>query len=207
MSSGADSVEGGRTPEGGPVVPRPVGTGAFVCPVNTLKKAPETTVVGIDAWTTNPLPPATDETDRALRNPAAAVEVDGLGGIDRSGRETGRSAIPATITGPIGESGDVVCEGRPPAPPERSDPPANGNAGADGYEMADTSDSRPRPAGITLDGGDARAVRRCEALAALTDPETDSDFDPDCDTETDRDCDYEDRAGGHPRPDAETDRA
>jgi diaminopimelate decarboxylase len=149
--------------------------GALVCRVNTLKGTPETTVVGIDAGMTTLLRPAMYDAYHALRNLTAAVED---GGTDGSGRETDRPAIPATVTGPICESSDVVCEDRPLARPDRGDLLAIGNAGAYGYEMANTYNSRPRPAEVALDGGEARLVRRREGLAALTELETDADRNP-----------------------------
>jgi diaminopimelate decarboxylase len=47
-----------------------------------------------------------------------------------------------------------------------------GNAGAYGYEMSSQYNSRPRPAVVALDGGEARLAVGRETLADLTRLET-----------------------------------
>jgi len=129
--------------------------GVLLTRVNTVKPVEGTTVVGVDAGMTTLLRPAMYDAYHAVRL---------LGG---GGRET----VPATIAGPICESADVLCENRPLARPERGDLLAVGNAGAYGYEMASTYNSRPRPAEVALDGDGARLVRRRERLTDITDVE------------------------------------
>ncbi|MFC4358722.1 diaminopimelate decarboxylase [Halobium salinum] len=172
--------------------------GALVTRANTLKTTEETTVVGVDAGMTTLLRPAMYDAYHALRNLTAAVEAEAAGtesGAESgdAGRDPNRVAIPATVTGPICESSDVLCEDRPLARPDRGDLLAVGNAGAYGYEMSSTYNSRPRPAEVALEGGRARLVRRRERLSELTDLEvttdepTGSDRSDRSDADTDRD--------------------
>jgi diaminopimelate decarboxylase len=130
--------------------------GVLLATVNTVKesKAYET-VVGIDAGMTTLLRPAMYDAYHAIRNLSAG--------------ET-RSATSVTVAGPICETSDVLCEHRPLAAPARGDVLAIGNAGAYGYEMASTYNSRPRPAEVVLDP-EPRLARRREPLAALTELE------------------------------------
>jgi len=130
--------------------------GVLLTRVNTVKPAPETTVVGVDAGMTDLLRPAMYDAYHAVRN------------LSADGDATARSAEPVTVTGPICESADVFCADRPLARPERGDVLAVGNAGAYGYEMASRYNSRPRPAEVAIDGEDATLVRRRETLADLT---------------------------------------
>jgi diaminopimelate decarboxylase len=124
--------------------------------VNTVKEAPDATVVGVDAGMTTLLRPAMYDAYHEIRNLSATEDVQ---------------AISATVAGPICESSDVMCENRLLAAPRRGHLLAVGNAGAYGYEMASTYNSRPRPAEVALSGGDARVVRRRETLADLTELE------------------------------------
>jgi diaminopimelate decarboxylase len=133
--------------------------GVLLTRVNTVKAAPETTVVGVDAGMTTLLRPAMYDAYHALRSLAPDAE-------DRETR-------PVTVTGPICESADVFCTDRPLATPARGDLLAVGNAGAYGYEMASTYNARPRPAEVALSGGDAALTRRRERLTDLTALEAD----------------------------------
>jgi diaminopimelate decarboxylase len=126
--------------------------GVLLTRVNTVKETPETTVVGVDAGMTTLLRPAMYDSYHALAN------LDG----------SGRVATSVTVTGPICESADVLCEDRPLPRPERGDLLAIGNAGAYGYEMASTYNSRPRPAEVALESDNSRLVRRREQLHDLT---------------------------------------
>ncbi|SEO37968.1 diaminopimelate decarboxylase [Halogranum amylolyticum] len=126
--------------------------GVLLTRVNTVKEASDTTVVGVDAGMTTLLRPAMYDSYHALSN---------LTGSDRV-------ATSVTVTGPICESADVLCEDRPLPRPERGDLLAIGNAGAYGYEMASTYNSRPRPAEVALESGDSRLVRRRERVRDLT---------------------------------------
>jgi diaminopimelate decarboxylase len=129
--------------------------GVLLTRVNTVKPAGGETVVGVDAGMTTLLRPAMYDAYHAIRN------------LDSDDEGT-----PVTVTGPICESADVFCEGRPLAAPAREDLLAVGNAGAYGYEMASTYNSRPRPAEVALDGDGARLARRRETLSNLTELET-----------------------------------
>ena len=130
--------------------------GVLLTRVNTVKEAPDATVVGVDAGMTTLLRPAMYDAYHEIRNLSATEDVQ---------------AISATVAGPICESSDVMCENRLLAAPRRGHLLAVGNAGAYGYEMASTYNSRPRPAEVALSGGDARVVRRRETLADLTELE------------------------------------
>jgi diaminopimelate decarboxylase len=130
--------------------------GVLLATVNTVKHAEEyETVVGIDAGMTTLLRPAMYDAYHALRNLSTDDEVN---------------AIPVTVAGPICETSDVLCEHRPLAEPSRGDVLAVGNAGAYGYEMSSTYNSRPRPAEVVLEP-EPRLARRRESLAALTELE------------------------------------
>ncbi|MFB6280540.1 MAG: diaminopimelate decarboxylase [Haloferacaceae archaeon] len=135
--------------------------GVLLTRVNTVKGAPDAAdavVAGVDAGMTDLLRPAMYDAYHAIRN------------LDRDG---GR--VPVTVAGPVCESGDAFCTGRPLPRPERGDLLAVGNAGAYGYEMASQYNSRPRPAEVALDGGEVRPVRRRETLADVTRLEVDAD--------------------------------
>ena len=119
--------------------------------VNTVKGAPNELVAGVDAGMTDLLRPAMYDAFHAIRS----LEPDAVD----------REEVPVTVAGPICESGDVFCEGRPLPAPERGDLLALGNAGAYGYEMASTYNSRPRPADVSLAGD---PLRERESLADLT---------------------------------------
>jgi diaminopimelate decarboxylase len=127
--------------------------GVLLATVNTVKESAEyETVVGIDAGMTTLLRPAMYDAYHAIRNLSADEDDD---------------AIPVTVAGPICETSDVLCEHRPLARPSRGDRLAVGNAGAYGYEMASTYNSRPRPAEVVLEP-EPRLARRRETLADLT---------------------------------------
>jgi diaminopimelate decarboxylase len=125
--------------------------GVLVTRVNTVKPTDETTVVGVDAGMTTLLRPAMYDAYHPIRTLGAE-----------------RESISATVTGPICESADVLADNRPLSRPTRGDHLAIGNAGAYGYEMASTYNSRPRPAEVAIDGDDAVVVRRRETLEDLT---------------------------------------
>ncbi|MFC5366731.1 diaminopimelate decarboxylase [Salinirubrum litoreum] len=128
--------------------------GVLLTRINTVKNAPETTLVGVDAGMTTLLRPAMYDAYHALRSLAPDAP--------------DRTVEPATVTGPICESSDVFCEDRPLPAPARDDLLAIGNAGAYGYEMASTYNTRPRPAEVALSGDDSRLARRRETLSDLT---------------------------------------
>ena len=127
--------------------------GVLLTHVNTVKPTPETTVVGVDAGMTALARPALYDAFHEIRSLAADAE--------------GREAVEATVTGPVCESSDVLGRDRELPAPERGDLFAIGNAGAYGYEMASTYNSRPRPAVVALDGADAERCVRRETIADL----------------------------------------
>ncbi len=137
--------------------------GVLLAAVNTVKDAPETTVVGIDAGMTTLLRPAMYDAYHPIRNVS----------LEANERET----VPQSVTGPICESSDVFCTDRPLPRSERGDVVAIGNAGAYGYEMANQYNSRPRPASVVLEGGDARPSRRRETVRDVMQLEREAETD------------------------------
>jgi diaminopimelate decarboxylase len=132
--------------------------GLVLTEVNTTKRTPETTVVGVDASLGTLVRPAMFDSYHAIRNASAPD----------------RAREPVSVGGPMCTSADVFATDRPVSRPEREDVLAIGNAGAYGYELASQFHSQPRPAEIALDGGDARVVRRRETLADVTRVERDA---------------------------------
>ncbi|QZX99689.1 diaminopimelate decarboxylase [Halobaculum rubrum] len=124
--------------------------GVLLTTVNTVKSTPDTTVAGVDAGMTDLLRPAMYDAYHAIRN------------LDAS---EGSAGGPVTVAGPICETGDTFCDGRDLPIPDRGDLLAVGNAGAYGYEMASTYNSRPRPAEVSLAGD---VLRERETLAEVT---------------------------------------
>ena len=125
--------------------------------VNTIKEAPSSTVVGVDASLATLLRPAMFEAYHPIRNVTAP----------------GRESEPVSVGGPCCTSADVFCTDRPIARPEREDLLAIGNAGAYGYELASQFHSQPRPAEVAVDGGETNVVRRRETLNDVTRVEQD----------------------------------
>ena len=159
--------------------------GVLLTRVNTVKPTPEETVIGVDAGMTDLLRPAMYDAYHPICN---------LGGGDsavEAGRDrTDRNPIPVTVAGPICETGDTFCTGRPIARPVRGDLLAIGIAGAYGYEMANQYNSRPRPPEVAVTAeGETRLVRRRETHADLTvveDEVTDGDGTAETDSAADR---------------------
>ena len=127
--------------------------------VNTVKRARDATVVGVDAGMTALLRPAMYDAYHPIRN----LSADAAGGP--------RETTPVTVAGPICESADVLCEQRPLSRPDRGEILAIGNAGAYGYEMSNTYNSRPRPAEVARSGTTVRIARRRETVSELTELE------------------------------------
>jgi diaminopimelate decarboxylase len=136
--------------------------GVLLTTVNTVKEAPEMVVGGIDAGMTTLLRPALYDAYHAVRN--LDTETD-----DGEDRET----VGATLAGPVCETADLLCENRPLPRPERGDLLAVGNAGAYGYEMASTYNTRPLPAEVGLDGD---LLRRRGTVADVTEFEEPNGF-------------------------------
>ncbi|AGN01756.1 ornithine decarboxylase [Salinarchaeum sp. Harcht-Bsk1] len=111
--------------------------------VNTIKEAPEATVVGVDASLATMIRPAMFDSYHPIRNVSAPQ----------------RAAIPASVGGPLCTSADVFCTGRPIAEPRRGDLLAIGNTGAYGIELANQFHSQPKPAEVGLEGGEASVLR------------------------------------------------
>jgi diaminopimelate decarboxylase len=111
-------------------------------------------VAGVDAGMTTLLRPAMYDAYHAIRN--LTVE---------------RPERPVTVAGPVCETADLFCEGRTMPTPRRGDLLAIGNAGAYGYEMASTYNSRPRPAEAVREGDEVRLARERETIAGVTDLE------------------------------------
>ncbi|EMA35479.1 diaminopimelate decarboxylase [Halococcus hamelinensis] len=128
--------------------------GVLLARVNTVKPTPETTVVGVDAGMTALARPALYDAYHAIRSLAA----------DASERGT----VATTVAGPVCESSDTLARGRSLPVPERGDLLAVGNAGAYGYEMASTYNSRPRPAVCALDGDESWVCVRRETVDDLS---------------------------------------
>lgn len=125
--------------------------GVLLTRVNTVKEAPATVVAGVDAGMTTLLRPAMYDAYHAIRN------------LEEGASE--RESVGVTIAGPVCETADLLCENRPLPRPARGDLLAVGNAGAYGYEMASTYNSRPRPAEVTLA---RKTLRRAETLADVS---------------------------------------
>ena len=111
-------------------------------------------VAGVDAGMTTLLRPAMYDAYHAIRNLTAE-----------------RPERPVTVAGPVCETADLFCEGRTMPTPRRGDLLAIGNAGAYGYEMASTYNSRPRPAEAVREGDEVRLARERETIAGVTDLE------------------------------------
>ena len=133
--------------------------GVLLTRVNTVKPARDATVVGVDAGMTTLLRPAMYDAYHAVRNLSADSEAGP------------REQTPVTVAGPICESADILCEQRPLPRPERGEVLAVGNAGAYGYEMSNTYNSRPRPAEVARSGTTVRLARRRETLPDITELE------------------------------------
>jgi len=128
--------------------------GVLLTRVNTVKPTPETLVVGVDAGMTTLIRPALYNSYHELRNVAPGAD--------------GRERVATTVAGPVCETADVFARDREIDRPDRGDVLAVGNAGAYGYEMASQYNSRPRPAVVALDGGEARLAARRERLSDIT---------------------------------------
>ena len=133
--------------------------GVLLARVNTVKPTESGVVAGVDAGMTTLLRPAMYDAYHAVRN------LDGSREAGDSDSAEPRETVGVTVAGPVCETADLLCENRPLPRPARGDLLAVGNAGAYGYEMASTYNSRPRPAEVTLAG---RPLRRRESLADVT---------------------------------------
>ena len=71
------------------------------------------------------------------------------------------------VVGPICESSDCFAKGRRLPVMQRGGVLALFSAGAYGFSMASTYNSRPRPAEVMVDGGESRIIRERETLDSL----------------------------------------
>jgi diaminopimelate decarboxylase len=120
--------------------------------VNTIKKTPETIVVGVDASLSTMVRPAMFGSYHPIRNVSAPE----------------REPEAVSVGGPCCTSADVFCTDRPIAKPQRGDVLAIGNTGAYGYELASQFHSQPRPAEVALETDGARVLRRRETIEDVT---------------------------------------
>lgn len=126
--------------------------GVLLTRVNTIKEAPETRVVGVDAGLTSLIRPAMFDSYHHIRN---------VTGDDRE-------PVESSVGGPLCTSADVFCTDRPIPRPEAEDLLAIGNVGAYGINLASQFHSQPRPAEVALQGDDERVTRRRETFEDLT---------------------------------------
>ncbi|NDC80193.1 MAG: diaminopimelate decarboxylase [Verrucomicrobia bacterium] len=76
-------------------------------------------------------------------------------------------ALSTDVVGPVCESGDVFAHDRSLPPLERGDRVAILSAGAYGFSMASSYNTRPRPAEVLVSGTRAKLIRRRETVADL----------------------------------------
>ncbi|MBI2896822.1 MAG: diaminopimelate decarboxylase [Deltaproteobacteria bacterium] len=127
-------------------------SGILLCRVLHLKRTPVRTFVVVDAGMNDLVRPALygsfHEIRPVRRGVGAPVEVD--------------------VVGPVCESGDFLARGWPLPLPEPGDLLAVMSAGAYGFVMSSTYNSRPRPAEVLVDGARFRVVRDRETIEDLT---------------------------------------
>jgi diaminopimelate decarboxylase len=82
-------------------------------------------------------------------------------------RECARTGFKCDVVGPICESGDYFAKDRLLPSVREGDRLALMSAGAYGFAMASTYNSRPRPAEVLVSGQSARVIRRRETFADL----------------------------------------
>lgn len=81
--------------------------------------------------------------------------------------KTGGKAISSDVVGPICESGDTFCKNRPLAKVKEGDNLAMLSAGAYGFVMAGTYNSRPLAAEVLVKGNKASVTRRRQRLEEI----------------------------------------
>jgi len=85
--------------------------------------------------------------------------------IEIIGKEGERT--PADVVGPVCESGDFFGKNAPLPPTEHNDLLVVHSAGAYGFTMASNYNTRPRPAEVAVEKGEARLIRRRETYDDL----------------------------------------
>jgi diaminopimelate decarboxylase len=85
----------------------------------------------------------------------------------------GGAPVTVDVVGPICETGDFLARGRELPPLAPGDVVAVCDAGAYGFSMASTYNSRPRPAEVLIEGGEPRLIRRRETIDDLVAAELD----------------------------------
>ena len=83
-------------------------------------------------------------------------------------RPTAEPIGPFTVTGQICENTDVLAKDRELPSIERGDLIVVMNAGAYGYAMSSQYNTRPRPAEVLVDEGQAEVIRERETVNDLT---------------------------------------
>ncbi len=117
--------------------------GTLLVTVTEIKKTPDHIFVGVDSGFNHLIRPAM---------------YDAYHPIDNVSRPNGLIAT-VWVAGNICESGDIFARDRELAMPHEGDVLAIHNAGAYGYSMSSTYNSRPRPAEVLVEGDTIRLVR------------------------------------------------
>lgn len=90
--------------------------------------------------------------------------------------KTDAAPVVADVVGPICESGDTFAKAREMAPVAQGDLVAIMSAGAYGFTMASTYNSRPRAAEVLVHGDRYHVIRERERIEALVDGESFPDW-------------------------------
>jgi len=125
--------------------------GILLTRVNTVKKTPYRTFVGVDAGFNDLIRPAMYGSYHHILNAS----------------NTAAPHRKVDVAGPLCESGDLFARDREIAEPREGDVLAILTAGAYGYSMASNYNSRPRPAEVLVAGGSVELIRKRESLHDL----------------------------------------
>ncbi|MBR90658.1 MAG: diaminopimelate decarboxylase [Verrucomicrobiales bacterium] len=87
-------------------------------------------------------------------------------------RQSRRRAVPTDVVGGICETGDTFCKDRPIPKVEEGELVAMLSAGAYGFVMAGTYNTRPMPAEVLVKGRKAAVVRQRQKVKAIWEDET-----------------------------------
>ncbi|MCB2154165.1 diaminopimelate decarboxylase [bacterium] len=126
--------------------------GALLTRVEFIKPGHDRTFAVIDAAMTELIRPALYQAYHEILN------------VDR---RRGKTAL-MDIVGPVCESADFLAQKREMIAPRPGDLLAALDAGAYGFVMASNYNSRPKPAEVLVDGGQAHLIRRRETARDLT---------------------------------------